>query len=191
MSRLFYTFALTWTSLSNLLTRKQSSVLFALPPSAFTSAHKFSRRKPRVDMDDLSPKQCICTNLHINCNPDTCIEAARRKAATFIVPPIIQEEPSELLLRTTLESIRRAMNKGCMTCTLVFRAVTANLPEQDNWHLKYHYKEILVSVHSGRQCLEIWTRGYEEHSQEGDEYRVVFDKTTYRLLFVETGKSYW
>jgi hypothetical protein len=111
-------------------------------------------------MDDLPSKQCICRNLHINCNPNTCIEAARRRAAIFIVPRIIQEERSEWLLDTTLEDIRRAMNTGCVTCRIIFRAVTAsftaNVGEVRGPHEKVRYKGIYVTVNSGKRCVDIW-----------------------------------
>jgi hypothetical protein len=128
-------------------------------------------------MDNLSSKQCICSNLHINCNPNTCIEAARRRAATFIVPPVIQEERSEWLLDTTLEYIRRAMNKGCVTCTAIFRAATANVGEVGGPHTYTRYKGVYVRVNSRQRCVESWPWGLSY-------------KTQYLSLYVENGKSH-
>jgi hypothetical protein len=134
-------------------------------------------------MDDLSSKQCICRNLHINCNPNTCIEAARRRASTFIVPPTIQDEWSEWLLDTTLEYIRRAMNKGCVTCRMIFRAVTAsftaNVGEVRGPHEKVRYEGIYVRVNSGQRCVNIWPQVWP---------RSWNDQRGYRSLYVENGK---
>jgi hypothetical protein len=145
------------------------------------------RGRHKAPMDDLPSKQFICRNLYINCNPNTCIEAARRRAAIFIVPPIIQEERSEWLLDTTLEYIRRAMDRGCVTCRIISRAVTAsftakaNVGEVRGFHEKVRYKGIYVRVNSGQRCVNIWPQVLPKSWN---------DQREHRSLYVENGKSH-
>jgi hypothetical protein len=103
-------------------------------------------------MDINDRKLCLCTALHTSCNPNTCGEAAARKAARLVIPPrssIPSPRTHNAAVEATVEELRRASNRGCWTCSLLYYATG------DTFGDEYRYNDIDAKVWYGSGHLEL------------------------------------
>jgi hypothetical protein len=72
---------------------------------------------------------CICSSLHIDCDPNTCPEAALRGTAK-VLHPFANIDGHEWALVATLKQLKLASDQNCETCSLLLNGLVRQSQRQ-------------------------------------------------------------
>lgn len=132
---------------------------------------------PCKDMH-LAHKPCICRNLHQLCDPNSCKEACKSKVklSGLSMPASAESARSEWAVTTTMEGLRRAARRECLTCGILFHGIL-------KWGGSYEvagFKDMTVKVkdRSGHVVLSY------DNTEDG-----IFAADDYIDFYAKTGSS--
>src|SRR5690349_8975927 len=106
------------------------------------------------ELESMELCQCICTELHLNCNANTCKEAAIRRSTKLFLPPVcpskesyplvsglgdISSRAGQWALDTNLLRVRDSMRRGCTTCALIYEGLVNEMDASEHSEFKLTY----------------------------------------------------